>query len=538
MKHEARAPEGEASKNAVPLRAWTGRSAILVAAGILTSRLAGFVRLRAFAYYFGLESDAADAFNAGFRIPNFLQNLFGEGALSASFIPVYAALLAREDRREADRVAGAVASLLALIVGVVVLIGIFATPVLIAAIAPGFKGAKRELTIEIVRILFPGAGLLVLSAWCLGVLNSHHRFFLSYTAPVMWNVAMIITLLLYGHSTLPQLAIILAWGSVAGSALQFAVQLPVVLRLARDLKFALDTASEHVRAVMKNFVPVFISRGVVQVSAYIDALLASLLPTGAVTGLANAQLLYTLPVSLFGMSISAAELPAMSGAIGRDPGGVEAIRGRLNSGLRHIAFFVVPSAVAFLLLGDVLAAALLQTGRFRHADAVYVWGILAGSGVGLLASTLGRLYASTYYALRDTRTPLRYALLRVLLTTLLGYVFAIPLPRWLAIPSIWGAAGLTASAGLAGWVEMLLLRRTLNSQIGHTGLEIGFVIKLWSAAFAGAAVAWLVKFNVPVFHPVITAALVLGPYGLVFLGMTFVLGIPEARHAIRLIHKF
>ena len=533
MKHEARAPEGEASKNAVPLRAWTGRSAILVAAGILTSRLAGFVRLRAFAYYFGLESDAADAFNAGFRIPNFLQNLFGEGALSASFIPVYAALLAREDRREADRVAGAVASLLALIVGVVVLIGIFATPVLIAAIAPGFKGAKRELTIEIVRILFPGAGLLVLSAWCLGVLNSHHRFFLSYTAPVMWNAAMIITLLLYGHSTLPQLAIVLAWGSVAGSALQFAVQLPVVLRLARDLKFALDTASEHVRAVMKNFVPVFISRGVVQVSAYIDALLASLLPTGAVTGLANAQLLYTLPVSLFGMSISAAELPAMSGAIG-NPGGVEAIRGRLNSGLRHIAFFVVPSAVAFLLLGDILAAALLETGRFRHADALYVWGILAGSGVGLLASTLGRLYSSAYYALRDTRTPLRYALLRVLLTTLLGYVFAIPLPRWLAIPSIWGAAGLTASAGLAGWVEMLLLRRTLNSQIGHTGLEIGFVIKLWSAAFVGAAVAWLVKFNVPVFHPVITAALVLGPYGLVFLGMTFVLGIPEARHAIRL----
>src|SRR5881296_2363251 len=203
------------------------RAALLVASGTLLSRLTGLVRNRVFAYYFGLESDAADAFNAGFRIPNFLQNLFGEGALSASFIPVYAALLAREDRREADRVAGAVASLLALIVGVVVLIGIFATPVLIAAIAPGFKGAKRELTIEIVRILFPGAGLLVLSAWCLGVLNSHHRFFLSYTAPVMWNAARILTLVLYGHSTLPQLAMILAWGSVAGSALQFAVQLPV-----------------------------------------------------------------------------------------------------------------------------------------------------------------------------------------------------------------------------------------------------------------------------------------------------------------------
>jgi len=490
-----------------------------------------------FAYYFGLESDAADAFNAAFRIPNFLQNLFGEGALSASFIPVYASLLARGNRREADRVAGAVASLLALIVAMLVLAGVIATPLLIDAIAPGFKGAKRELTIEIVRILFPGAGLLVLSAWCLGVLNSHHRFLLSYTAPVMWNAAMIVTLVLYGHSTLPELAIILAWGSVAGSALQFAVQVPAVLYLARDLKFALDTASHHVRTVMKNFVPVFISPGVVQVSAYVDALLASLLPTGAVTGLANAQLLYTLPVSLFGISISAAELPAMSGAVDIDPAGVETVRRRLNSGLRQIAFFVIPSAMAFLALGDVIAAALLQTGRFRHSDAVYVWAILAGSGIGLLASTLGRLYSSTYYALRDTRTPLRYALLRVLLTTILGYIFAIPLPRWLGIPTVWGAAGLTASAGLAGWVEMLMLRRALNSRIGHTGLETGYVIKLWSAAIAGAAAAWLVKFFLPGMYPVLTAMLVLGPYGGIFLATTFLLRIPEASAAFKRLRR-
>lgn len=506
----------------------TGRSALFVATGILASRLAGFVRLRTFAYYFGLEADAADAFNAAFRIPNFLQNLFGEGALSASFIPVYAALVARQDRREADRVAGAVASLLALVVAILVLAGVFATPLLIDAIAPGFKGEKRELTIEIVRILFPGAGLLVLSAWCLGVLNSHHRFLLSYAAPVMWNAAMIVTLVMYGHSALSELAIILAWGSVAGSALQFAVQLPVVWYLVPELKLTFDTASDHVRTVVRNFVPVFISRGVVQVSAYIDALLASLLPTGAVTGLANAQLLYTLPVSLFGISISAAELPAMSGTMGIDPAGVETVRKRLNSGLRQIAFFVIPSAMAFLALGDIVAAALLQTGRFRHADAVYVWAILAGSGVGLLASTLGRLYSSTYYALRDTRTPLRYALLRVLLTTVLGYVFAIPLPRWLGIPSIWGAAGLTASAGLAGWVEMLMLRRTLNARIGRTGLDVSYVGKMWSAAIAGAAAAWLVKIVLPAMHPALMAVLVLGPYGLVFLGMTFVLGIPEA----------
>jgi len=283
---------------------------------------------------------------------------------------------------------------------------------------------------------------------------------------------------------------------------------------------------------------VFFSRGVVQVSAYVDTLLASLLPTGAVAGLTSAQLLYTLPVSLFGMSVSAAELPALSeisavsGAGGVDSSGADLLRQRLDAGLRHIAFLVVPSAMAFLALGDVIAGALLETGRFAHSDSVYVWSILAGSAVGLLASTLGRLYASTYYALRDTRTPLRYAIVRVVLTTVLGYVFAIPLPRWLGISSAWGAAGLTASAGLAGWVEMLLLRRALNERIGTTGLPARYVAKLWASAIAGGAVAWAVKLALPMLHPAITAAAVLGAYGLIFLMATLFLRVPEASAAL------
>ena len=514
------------------MREGTGRSAFLVAAGILCSRLAGLVRLRVFAHYFGLESDAADAFNAAFRIPNFLQNLFGEGALSASFIPVYAALLARGESREADRVAGAVASLLAFFVALLVLVGVLATPLMVAAIAPGFTGDKRELTVQLVRVLFPGAGLLVLSAWCLGVLNSHRRFLLSYTAPVVWNVAMIATLAWFGSADLPRLAYYLAWGSVAGSALQFAVQVPAVLAAAPDLRFALDAASEHVRVVAANFVPVFISRGVVQVSAYVDSLLASLLPTGAVTGITNAQLLYTLPVSLFGMSVAAAELPTMSGEAANEGAASEALRARLDAGLRRIAFFAVPSAMAFLALGDVLAAALLQTGRFRHTDAIYVWGILAGSSIGLLPSTLGRLYASAYYALRDTRTPLKFALVHVTLATVLGYLFALPLPRLLGIAAVWGAAGLTTSAGLAGWAEMLLLRRSLNGRIGKTGLEMGYVVKLWTCAAFGAAIGWAVKIVLPQLHPILTAVFILIPYGAAFFGAAFLFRIPEASSAL------
>ena len=277
-----------------------------------------------------------------------------------------------------------------------------------------------------------------------------------------------------------------------------------------------------------NFFPVFISRGVVQLSGYIDTLIASLLPTGAVTALLNAQTIGLLPVSLFGIAVSAAELPAMAGAVGVDDDAAATLRRRLDAGLRQIAFFVVPSAMAFLALGDVIAAAIFQTGRFTHGDAIYVWGILAGSAVGLLATTLGRLYSSTYYALRDTRTPLRYAILRVALTIVLGYLAALPLPRWLGIDPRWGTAGLTASAGIAGWVEMLLLRASLNARIGTTGPPASYTAKLWLSTLVAAGVAWSIKLTFLPPNRILDAIVILGPYGVVFFAMTAALRIPEA----------
>jgi putative peptidoglycan lipid II flippase len=283
-----------------------------------------------------------------------------------------------------------------------------------------------------------------------------------------------------------------------------------------------------VRQVLRSFGPVFVSRGVVQISAYVDSLLSSLLGQGAVAGLANAQTLYLLPVSLFGMSISAAELPAMSSTLGDREQVAGVLRQRLNAGLRRIAFFIVPSAMAFLALGDVIAGALFETGRFTHADTLYVWGILAGSAVGLLASTLGRLYSSTYYALRDTRTPLRYAVIRVALTTALGYLAAIPLPGWLGIEQRWGVAGLTASAGAAGWVEFTLLRRTLNGRIGRTGLSTALTAKLWFSAVVGASAAWGVKLALGPLHPIAAAILILTPYGIVYFAVGWLLRVEES----------
>jgi putative peptidoglycan lipid II flippase len=501
----------------------------LVAAGIVLSRISGFVRERVFAHYFG-NSDAGDAFKAALKIPNFLQNLFGEGILSASFIPVYVGLTSQGKEEEAGKLAGAIASILGLIVSLIVLAGVLATPVLIDLIGPGFHDEKRLLTIHLVQIFFPGAGLLVMSAWCLGILNSHHKFFLSYAAPVLWNLSAVGALIIFGKtSDQSHLAVYTAWGLVVGSALQFGSQLPVALSLVKNFKLNLAARMQSVQMVITGFLPVVLSRGVVQVSAYIDNVLASFLPTGAVSALSYAQTIYLLPISLFGMSISAAELPQMSRASGTPEEIASFLRVRLEAALRKIAFFVIPSVMAFLLFGDVIVAIIFQSGAFTRDNTLYVWGVLGGSTIGLLSATMGRIYSSAFYALKDTRTPLKFAVIRVALTTVLGIGCALYLPKLLGVDASWGTAGLTASAGASGWVEFILLRKGMNKKTGKTGVPIALQLRLWGAAFGAGVVGFLLKTYLGHAHPLIDGALVLGVYGILYLGVTAFLQVSESR---------
>lgn len=514
--------------------------ALLIGMGIFLSRIAGLLRERAFAHYFG-NSDAGDAFKAALKIPNFLQNLFGEGVLSASFIPVYAGLLARahnentpnpEDHLEASKVAMTIGTLLFLLTTILVIGGVVATPFLIDTIAPGFKDGKRELTIKLVQIFFPGTGLVVMSAWCLGILNSHRRFFLSYAAPVIWNISIILTLLFFGNGTSQyDLAVIAGWGLVAGSFLQVAVQLPTTIKLMKYFKPSLTTNNLHVRIIMKNFLPSVVSRGVVQVSSYIDNILASLLPTGAVSNLAYAQTIYMLPVSLFGMSISASELPEMSSLLGSPEEIYAKLRARLQRGIERISFFIVPSLCAFLFLGDVLVAALYQTGQFSAKDTHVVWIILIGSSVGLLASTIGRLYSSTFFSLKDTKTTLNFAIIRIFATTILGYIFAFKLTPYLGVDPIYATAGLTISSGISGWIEFSLLRKKLNAIIGKTGIEYRYQLKLWGCGFIAAAIGFFIKWFIPMDslnHPILVAAIIFSFYGVVYFALTYLLKIEES----------
>lgn len=507
-----------------------GRAAFLVGSGILVSRLLGLVRQRVFAFYLG-TSDAADAFAAAFRIPNMLQNLLGEGVLSASLIPVYARLRAQGDDRGRQQVASAVLALLFLVVAVVVLAGILAAGPLTAVIVPGYHGEKLALTTRLVRILFPGAGLLVISAWCLGVLNAHGRFFLAYASAAFWNVAMIVTLVAVGsRGTQEQLVVWLAWGSVAGCALQLGVQWPGALRVLGALRTRWRDRAAEVRRVVQHFVPVFLGRGVTQLSGFVDTMIASLpvLGSGAQVTLNYAQLLYGLPVSLFGMSTSAAELPAMASVTGTDAEVHAVLRRRLADGLARIAFFVVPSAAAFLVLGDQLAELVYGGGRFGPDDARWVWGVLAGAAVGLLATTQGRLYASTFYALQDTRTPLRYAVVRIVTSVTIAATLAVFAPRLLGLAPRWGVAGITIGAGLAGWAECILLRRALARRIGAVLLPRRTLAVLWGAAGLAAGLGLVTRVVNAEAPMVVRVGLVLGIYGMTYWLVTWRAGIPEA----------
>lgn len=521
------------------------RSANLVAAGILLSRISGLIRQRVFAQYFA-TSLYADVFNAALRMPTVLQNLLGEGALSASFIPVYAELVGRGRKEEAGRVAGAVFALLVALAGAISLIGIIGAPVIVRIFSPGFDGLRRELTIACVRIIFPMAALLVLSAWALGIQNSHRRFFISYVAPVLWNAAMIATLLFFGRRMdLAELVVALAWGALAGGFLQFAVQLPRVLRLERDLKIRWDTQLEGVRTALRNAGPVVMGRGVVQLSSYIEILLASFLVAGAVAALGYAQMLYLLPVSLFGMSVAAAELPELARQRTAD---IEVLRRRVNAGLRQIAVFVVPSAVACLLLGDIVVAAVYETGDFGRADTLFVWVVLAGYAIGLLASTATRLFSSAYYALHDTKTPAKVAVLRVATVAALGTALMLLL-RQTVLPggNTLGALGLSGAAGVAAWLEWYVLRRRLRGRLGSLGTGRALLLKLLGAALAGALVARAIVRVLPdqlvptaeQLHFVAIAIYALVPYGAVYFLAARWAGVPEAAAIIdRLTRRF
>ena len=512
--------------------------ALLIAVGIFLSRIAGLVRERALAHYFG-NSDVSDAFKAALKIPNFLQNLFGEGALSASFIPVYSELLAKGEKEKANTVAKTIFYLMFLVVSVLCTIGVIATPLLIDTVAPGFTGEKKELTIKLVQILFPGTGLLVLSAWCLGVLNSHRNFFLSYFAPVIWNITIIATLIIFGQVVLQRmnqynevnLVIITCIGVSVGSLFQFLVQLPKVLSFVSLKNQSIDLKNRDVGVIVKNFGPALVSRGIVQISAYIDNIIASYLSTGAISGLAFSQTIATLPISLFGISISQSELTNISRKSGSDEDRIKYLIERLEISFKKLNFFIIPTVVVFVILGDVLIATLFQTGQFTKDTTHYVWTILMASSFALLGQTKSRVLSSSFYALKDTKTPMRVAFLRVLTTTILGIFFGLYLHQLLGIDSYYQASLLALSFAIAASLEFFILKylleKKLSQKINESWIHITKI--LFISILSSLPAAFMKQIPLLDWHPVLRGSFLLGSFAIIFLILAVILKIEEIK---------
>jgi putative peptidoglycan lipid II flippase len=521
------------------------------------------------AFFFGVGPHA-DVLRSAFRAPNLIQNLLGEQTLSAAFIPIYSRFLGEGRREDAGRFAGAVFGLLLIGACSVSLAGVLLARPLVTALTPGYLGdaarvASGEISIDRfefavtgVRILFPMTAFLALAAWTLGVLNSHRRFFLPYFAPVLWNASIIGALLYAGWSFLGvdsetqmgstplavqgRVLVAAFWGGLLGGALQFLVQLPATLRVLSGFRLSLSRSVEGVTEALANVVPVMAARGAAQLSSYVDVFLASWLAEGAVSGLGNAQVLYLLPISLFALSIAAAELPELSR---KGEGGVEDAGRRTVVAIRRISFFVVPTQVGYLVFGFLIVAGLYRRGEFQVADNWLVYFILAVYALGLLATAWSRMLTNVFYAAGDTRTPARIAVARIGLSLATGLALMLWLDGF-SVSSViggesgkgellrLGAVGLAVGSAIAAWFEWARLRARLPGLGMTIAWPSAFVAAAYGRALVALAVGSALWFFCRGWSPLPAAGVVVSVYALSYLALSRLQSVPEVRDVMRL----
>ena len=449
----------------------------VAAAGIGLSRFSGVARSVLVTNILGIGL-IGDAFAAAQRVPNILQNLFGEGALSAAFVPEYSRLL-ESDPEEAGKLAGGILSFLLCLVAGLTAVAFLATEPITRSIAWGFTGERFDLTVQLVRIIILGTAVLVMSAWCLAILNSHGRFFLGYAAPVAWNICQIIVLIVLAISevTGSTAAEALAWALVIGSLIQVLIQIPTVLRGNRNIRFNLLWKEPSTALVLRRFVPAVAGRGALQLSSFMDLALASLLSIGAASALAAAQAIYLLPVALIATSIAAVELPELS----RSPD-TATIHERVNKRLLQMLWLVGPILALYFAAGAPIADFLFNLGGLRNSidpgDLTVIGFALGAYALGLPALLSSRLLQSVCFSTGDTTTPSRIALARVLLSAGLGLVLMFQFEQVVVINQ--------TLVGFGDWnfvwgplPDAARNAQQLPPRLGPVGLALGSAIGAW-----------------------------------------------------------
>jgi putative peptidoglycan lipid II flippase len=428
------------------------RAASTVSLFTLASRVTGLVREQLVAATFGAGA-ATDAFNVAFRIPNLFRRLFAEGAFSQAFVPLLAATRERDGDAATRQLVDAVASVLAWVLLLVCALGVVGAPVLVWLMASGLE--RFDTATLMTRWMFPYIGLMSMVALAAGILNTWKRFAVPAATPVLLNLSVIAAAWWgapWAQAWGLEPIMALAGGVMLGGVLQAAVQVPVLLRLGLMPRIAhtpakLLAAWRHpgVKGVMRGMAPALLGVSVAQVSLLINTQIASHVAVGAVSWVTFADRLMEFPTGLLGVALGVVLLPQLSAAQGRGDG--VAYAGLLDWGLRLVLLLALPCAVALLVFGEPLVAVLYHYGAFSVRDVAQTVAALTGWGVGLLGLIAIKVLAPGFYARQDTRTPVKIAVLVLVLTQLMNLAFV----PWFS------HAGLTLSIGVAALLNAGLL---------------------------------------------------------------------------------
>src|SRR5690349_12933366 len=432
------------------------RALVTVSGLTLVSRILGYVRDFYIARAFGAGL-ATDAFFVAFRIPNLLRRLFAEGAFSQAFVPVLAQYKNRLSPGETKSLIDGAASALFLALVAAAVLGVALAPFIVYISAPGFAAdpGKFELTVTMLRIIFPYIAFISLVAFSAGVLNTWNRFSVPAITPALLNVSFIVGAAFFADRFDPPIKV-LAWAVFTGGVLQLALQVPFLYRMAVLPRWRLDLSHPGVRRILKLMAPAAFGVSISQVSLLINTIFATLLTEGSVSWLYYADRLMEFPAGMLGVALGTILLPSLSKYhAARDHAEYAKL---LDWGLRLTVLLAVPSAVALAVLAMPLIASLFHYGRFTPEDAWMTRQAVVAYSVGLIGMIMVKILAPGFYARQNIKTPVKIGILTLVLTQLMNLAFIVPL----------NDVGLVLAIGLGACLNAALLYRGLRAAGAYT----------------------------------------------------------------------
>jgi putative peptidoglycan lipid II flippase len=438
------------------------KAAGIIGLAVMCSRILGLARELIFAALFG-GGRALDAFTVAFRIPNLLRDLFAEGALSTAFVTTFSKTIARGGDEAAWRLANKVATMTALVLGALCVLGMVFSDSLVGLLAPGFDQDKAALTAHLTRIMFPFILLVSIAALVMGMLNAKNVFGVPAMASSFFNIGSIIGGLVLGYWLDPHFGpralIGLAFATVIGGTLQLAVQLPSLARLGYRFRPDLRWRDAGVKAVLLLMGPSVIAASTTQFNVLINSIFASGLEDGAIFWLAAAFRLMQLPLGIFGVALGTVTLPLLSRLV--VAGRMDAFRSELARAMRWALLLTLPAMAGLMMLAEPIISVVYQHGKFNAYQAAQAAGALRYYAIGLAGYAALKVLVNAFYALDRRKTPMMVSFLAVGLNLLFNWIFTFRLG--------WGHRGLAFSTGCIATFNFLLLYLLMQFQL--KGLE-------------------------------------------------------------------